>query len=114
MSGRSRQGDMQTDKIGLLQECTLLNPGGVEFRLEGGIQTLAIVVQNTHVKTFGAACHGLPDAAHAANPECFAMDITSRHEQQGPVAPFAGPDVTVALRNTPGETTEQRPGEISR
>ena len=107
-----RQGDMQTDKIGLLQERVLLNPGGIEFGLEGGIQTLAIVVQNTHVKTFGAACHRLPNATHTTDPERPAVDITPCHEQQGPVAPLASPDVAVALGNTPGDATEQGPGEV--
>ena len=103
---------MQTDKIGLLQERVLLNPGGIEFGLNGAIETLAIVVQNPHLKTFGAACDGLPNATHTADPERPAVDIAPCHEQQCPVAPFTSPDVAITLSNTAGNATEQGPREV--
>jgi len=113
VGGRGRQGDMQTDKIGLLQKCVLRNPGGIEFGLDGGIETLAIVIQNPHLKTFGAACDSLPNATHTADPERSAVNVAAGHEQQGPVTPFTGPDVAVTLSNTAGDATEQGPREVS-
>src|SRR4029453_16608532 len=74
--------------------------------------TLAIVVQNPHVKALGATCDGLPNAPHPADPKRSAVDITPCHEQQGPVAPLPSPDVAVALGNTAGDATEQAPGEV--
>src|SRR5262245_14633540 len=103
---------MQADKIGLLQEYVLLDPGGIEFGFDGTIQTLTIVVQNAHLKTFGAACYRLPNATHTTNSQRPAVNIIPGHEQQGPVAPLASPNVTVALGNTTGDATEQGPGEV--
>src|SRR5262245_34803705 len=64
MYSSRRQGDMQADKIGLLQECMLLDPGSIEFGFDGAIETLTIVVQNAHLKTFSAACYCLSNATH--------------------------------------------------
>ena len=110
--GGRRQGDMQADKIGLLQERVLLDPGGIEFGFDSAIQTLTIVVQDPHLKTFGAACYRLPNAPHTTDPQGPAMDITPGHEQQGPVAPLPSPDVAVAFGNTAGDATEQGPSEV--
>ena len=76
------------------------------------IETLAIVVQNPHLKTFGTACDSLPNATHTADPERPTVDIAACHEQQCPVAPFTGPDVAVTLSNTAGNATEQGPREV--
>src|ERR671922_2933926 len=106
MSRGGGEWHVETDKVCLLQQGRQLDPGGAQFGLQGTIQTLPIMVQQTHAKSPSPAGDSLPNPAHTNEAKGLAIDVAAKQKHGLPDAPFVGSHIAVTLRNASRQAEE--------